>query len=327
MDEKILAKVGPLMTRFCGLGIKMINDKVRNRFYDQLLKECGGKKCIEVGGGSGLLTLLALKHGAEHIVCFEMEVKVCEVLKDVVEHCGYNDKVTIINEKFKSSSIEKYNLQNYDLIFHELFGDNIWNDLGWPIRSTFDRRIDIPIIPNLCINDFYIFDVKEESVSRINNLTQKIPEFNPGVDIELKFIEYYNKCIEYFNIKGNEDSECIVKKINVKTFSSEIKKEFIGEIKHYHRYLFDLNSSDYDDIFIKFKLPKKENPYVLLPIYRVGSSDNILRLDESENSWEKSDAFLITTKKENVWFELNMINGTIKIDDIVVSSGVPLWYD
>ena len=36
----------------------MMEDTVRNKFYDEILKECKGKCCIDVGAGSGLLCLL-----------------------------------------------------------------------------------------------------------------------------------------------------------------------------------------------------------------------------------------------------------------------------
>jgi hypothetical protein len=331
MNKDILTTVGPLMGRFCGLGIKMINDKVRNKFYDELLKKCEGKKCIEVGGGSGILTFIALKHGAKHVTCFEMEKKVYDVLSDVVSYCGMSDKVTLINEKFKSSrSIEKYNLKEYDLLFHELFGDNIWNDLGWPIRSTFDERLSIPIIPNKCISDFYfieIFDWEKIKNTKCDFYLPKIPEFSPGVEIDDLFVNYYSSCIDFYNENHLEEYECLVKKINLNTFFSEVKIPEVSKvIKKHHSFCFDLNSSDYMQTTIKFDLPNLDNPYVFFPIHRVGSDDDILRLDNALDSWDHPGAYLISSKKKDVIFEMDMLNGTIKINDIVVSSGSPLWY-
>lgn len=329
MNDDIISKVGPLMMRFCGLGIQMINDKVRNNFYDQLLESCENKKCIDVGGGSGILTLLALKHGAKHVTCFEMEVQVFEVLNDVINHCGLTDKVTLINKKFKSSDIEKYNLQDYDLIIHELFGNIIWNDLGWPIRSTFDKKIDIEIIPNLCINDFYFIEIDDDKIFKEEEFelyNKKIPKFEPGVLIDEKFVEYYNHCIEYFNTNKNDYDDVFIKKINFSDIIKKFNSDFSKKIKKYYSYSFDLNGDNYDEKIIKFELPLTEKPYLFFPIYRIGTDDQILRLDHSEKSWDHPGAFLIHSKNKNIFFELNMLNGTIKINDIVFSSGSPLWY-
>ena len=318
MNKKILATVGPLMLQSpsCGLNIVMINNKSRNRFYDELLKKCKGKKCIEIGGGSGILTFLALKHGAKHVTCFEMDKKVYDVLSDVVSHCGVSNKVTLINEKFVSSqSIEKYNLKEYDLIFHELFGANMWDDLGWPIRSTFDQKLSIPILPNKCICNFYFIPLTDYK----EMIGQKISKFSPGVELDISFVNYYNSCIDFYNEDRLKEYECLVKKINLDIF--KISKF----IKKYHSFCFDLNDSYYTQTAIKFNLPNLNNSYIFLPIYEVGTDDHIVRLD---NIFEMfPETYLISSKKKDIIFEIDMLNGTTKINDIVVSSGSPSWYN
>lgn len=322
MNKDILTKIGPLMLQSptCGLNISMINNKLRNKFYDELLKKCKGKKCIEIGGGSGILTFLALKHGAKHVTCFEMDKKVYEVLSDVVSHCGISDKITLINEKFVSSkSIKKYNLEGYDLIFHELFGGSIWNDLGWPIRSTFDQKSSIPILPNKCMCNFYIIPLSKDKKVEI---TLKIPKFSPGVELDPLFIDYYNFGIDFHNKNDIKEYECFVKEISLNNFKSS---ELLKSMKKYHSFCFDLSNSDYTQTAIKFNLPNLDNPYIFLPIYEVGFDNNILKLTQA-SGFENPRPYIISSKKKDIIFEIDILNGTTKINDTVIASGVPSWY-
>jgi predicted RNA methylase len=47
-----------------GVYLSMLNDVARNHFYDQILTEVRNQHCVEIGFGTGLLSMLALKHGA-----------------------------------------------------------------------------------------------------------------------------------------------------------------------------------------------------------------------------------------------------------------------
>jgi 2-polyprenyl-3-methyl-5-hydroxy-6-metoxy-1,4-benzoquinol methylase len=51
----------------------MLNDTKRNTAYDECIrKHVGGKIVLDVGSGTGLLSLLAERHGARHITSVEM---------------------------------------------------------------------------------------------------------------------------------------------------------------------------------------------------------------------------------------------------------------
>jgi hypothetical protein len=330
MDDNTTKNIAMLLNRdFCGLSIKLLNSKKRNIFYDKLLIKTGGKKCIDVGSGSGILALLALKHGAKHVVCFESDVLVCKVLEDMVVSCELSDKIQVINKKFKSSHIKEYDLDDYELIFHELFGTSIWDDQGWPIRSTFDTSISIPITPNRCIVDFYIMEIENlNDIPYINdffNKTTKIPKFDPGVEIPQKFINYYNYFIDYNN-NNNLNLNYVSTIINFSKINNEYKNELITKSKKYCRYCFDLNCSDYSEKYIKIELPKLNNPFILLPIYKIGDDEIEANLNDIF-FFTKYLTPLIFPSSDKIIFELNMLNGTIKINDLVFINGVSSWDD
>jgi predicted RNA methylase len=323
IDEKIWSKIGYLMnSASTGLDIDMINNKVRNNFYDKILKKCKNKKCIEVGGGTGLLSIIALKHGATHVTCFEHDLNTYNALNNAIKYCNLQSKITLINENFTSYSIEKHNLYDCELIFHELFGKNLWNDPGWPLRGSFDKKINIEIIPNKLVSNFYIAEVKDEKfVSKLLNKSN-IPKFNPGIEVDEKFVEFYNNCIYKFNnCKDLAKHTCIVKKIKPLTKFNLEKKDF----KKIYTHCFDLNHSNYLETKIKINLPKSKNPYILTSNCKVECDDNQIF------TWQfcgSSEIFFISCASDDVYFELNTLTGIVKIDDIVVSVGdsVDNWY-
>jgi hypothetical protein len=330
IDDSIVKNTAMLLNgNFCGLNIGLINSKKRNIFYDKLLIKTEGKKCIDVGSGSGILALLALKHGAKHVVCFESDVLVCKVLEDMVISCKLSDKIQVINKKFKSSHIKEYNLDDYELIFHELFGPSIWDDYGWPIRSTFDTPISIPITPNRCIVDFYIMEIENLNdspyINDLVNKTAEIPKFDPGVEISQKFIDYYNYVIEYNN-NNNINLNYVFTKIDLSKIENEYKNKLLKKSKKYCRYCFDLNRSDYSEKYIKIELPKLNNPFILLPIYKIGDDEIEGNLNDIF-SFTKYLTLLIFPSPDKIIFELNMLNGTIKINDLVFVNGVSSWHD
>ena len=57
-----------------GVNLSMINDFMRNQFYDRVLsKHVTNQNCTDVGFGTGLLSMIALKHGATHVRAFEVD--------------------------------------------------------------------------------------------------------------------------------------------------------------------------------------------------------------------------------------------------------------
>lgn len=319
MNSESIKKVHELMSTLCGLNIHMMNHKIRNTFYDNILKKCSNKKCIEVGGGSGILSLIAFKHGASHITCFEQEFYTFNVLQEVVDYCKLNDKIKLINEKFTSDSIEKHGLWDYDIIFHELFGQNLWDDIGWPIRNTFNKKIDIEITPNNLISNFYIIETDHNVANELFEKTN-LPRFDPGIEIDDRFVSFYNYCIDEFDSNKNP-TRCSFKLLELKRVTNLIDKK---SIKKYHTHCFDLNNDNYDETVIKIKLPKLDNPYFFLPIYSVSDGEFSMKMDEAIGG--NPEVFFISCSSEDVFFELNMLNGMIKIDNIVASHGVPIWY-
>lgn len=79
----------------------MLNDVERNEKYNRAIENSvdASTSVLDVGTGSGLLSMMAARAGAKHIYACEMVRPVVEAARTVVAANGYSDKITIIGKK------------------------------------------------------------------------------------------------------------------------------------------------------------------------------------------------------------------------------------
>ncbi|MCB0351428.1 MAG: hypothetical protein KDD38_09610 [Bdellovibrionales bacterium] len=107
----------------------MMNDKFRNNFYENLIKDnAGGKTILEVGTGAGLLTLLALKYGAQHISTYEYNPLLHDKLKKLINRYYSNSNRWTLYQKSLFDCDAADLKQEYDIVLHELFSANIFGE-------------------------------------------------------------------------------------------------------------------------------------------------------------------------------------------------------
>lgn len=76
----------------------MLNDRARNRAFADAIAAASiaGKTILDIGAGSGLLSMMAAKRGAAHVYACEMVMPVAEKAAEIVAANGYTDQITII---------------------------------------------------------------------------------------------------------------------------------------------------------------------------------------------------------------------------------------
>ena len=79
----------------------MLNDKQRNEVYEIAIKELvdENKTVLDVGTGSGLLSMLSARAGAKKIFACEMVRPIAEVARNVISANGFADRIKVINKK------------------------------------------------------------------------------------------------------------------------------------------------------------------------------------------------------------------------------------
>ena len=84
-----------------GVNFPMLNDFMRNQFYDRILSRyVQNQSCTDIGFGTGLLTMLALKHGAKHVRAFESDWNRYQLGCEIIRRLGLQSQIELINEKY-----------------------------------------------------------------------------------------------------------------------------------------------------------------------------------------------------------------------------------
>jgi type II protein arginine methyltransferase len=78
----------------------MLNDNQRNlAFHDAIMSvDMAGKTVLDIGTGTGLLSMIAAKNGAKHMYTCEANQVVAEMAVEIIAQNGYADRITVINK-------------------------------------------------------------------------------------------------------------------------------------------------------------------------------------------------------------------------------------
>lgn len=125
-----LIQLQKIVTRFLPPWfIPMLNDKKRNLFYQKMIqKNVTGKTVLEIGAGTGLLSIEAAKTGASHVYACEVNPLLYYLAKKNIESSGFSDKITIFNCHSNDLLLEEHIPKKVDIILSELISTDIFTE-------------------------------------------------------------------------------------------------------------------------------------------------------------------------------------------------------
>jgi hypothetical protein len=172
-----------------GVFLPMLNDVVRNRFYESIIKSTVlGKQCIDIGFGTGILSLLALKHGAEHVVAYEMNQHRFLLAQQIVDELGLGNKITLINSKFDHNTpVEKD-----CVMISETVSTNLWSE---GMFTTMPRTPGHVFLPGNYFLELFVIPVAQDYVDTLKTIAPMHSFFAPGVDLDTKFVNLINQLL------------------------------------------------------------------------------------------------------------------------------------
>ena len=173
-----------------GIGLPMINDVVRNTFYDKILDDVvKDKHCCDVGFGTGFLSLLALKHGAKSVVAYEKSADRYELGQYLIKKLNLQSKITLINDLASTEHLES---DNCDVIFHEIVHQALWGEGLWYIKPKQPGKV---YAPGNYFLEIYASEISDSTVNGLINGECNQDYFNPGIDLPADFINSINNLI------------------------------------------------------------------------------------------------------------------------------------
>lgn len=166
-----------------GVNLAMLNDAVRNHFYNDAIRHSvRDKHCIEIGFGTGLLSVLALQHGARHITAFESDQDRYELGLLVLDRLKLHNKVTLHNSRFCRDTCTDFS----DIIIHEVLAPNLWGERLW-----YSLGAPVSWLPRDVMVDIHCIPVSNRLAENLQGACQDHC-FDPGVDITESFVTLIN---------------------------------------------------------------------------------------------------------------------------------------
>ncbi len=173
-----------------GVNFPMINGYARNSFYDRMLKEeVKDKVCLDIGFGTGLLSVIALKHGAKKVIAYESNYTRFILGTEIISRAGLQDKITLINKRYVFDIIHEH--PEVEIIFCETVDQNLW---GEGLTQSIGSYQSAKLLPSTYIFEVRAFEVPDNFVKRILNPNIEA-KFNPSIDIDQQFVDAVNSLI------------------------------------------------------------------------------------------------------------------------------------
>ena len=78
----------------------MVNDTARNRQFELAITNAvtPDSVVLDIGAGTGLLSMMAARAGARHVIACEANPVLAKVARDVIRNNGYSDRIRVINK-------------------------------------------------------------------------------------------------------------------------------------------------------------------------------------------------------------------------------------
>lgn len=305
-----------------GISIRMITDKKRNEYYEKIIKETVyGKRCIDVGFGTGLLSLIAIKHGAKTIRAYESNSDVYHLGKKLIKYFNLNDKIELLNKKFTVDCIEKTD----QLIIHEVIGSVMYNE---SIYCIFNNKI--PVCPSTYKTEFFLYEVSDRDIETLHmtyplnsNSNRVQQEFFRYKDTPLttgiQLIGGYNDIVpklmsEYLEYQYNNPVQKLNNKI-ISDFTSDQLKLFESLTDGKSVCTIEVNCTE-NRKYIVSKVNKqliKSKNMIIIPTYSVSHNGHTLHLKNTHwnNRIPWQESAILRNVNDDLYIRQNLANGQI----------------
>lgn len=99
---------------------EMVSDKKRViPFKKAIFATCKGKRVLESGTGSAILSILAAKAGAQKVYAVEIDREVAKFAKENIKKAGYQNIITLIEGDVKKVQLKDIDNEKVDVVIAE----------------------------------------------------------------------------------------------------------------------------------------------------------------------------------------------------------------
>lgn len=308
-----------------GVFFPMLVDFRRNQYYDEIIADSvAGKDCIDLGFGTGMLSMMALKHGARHIIAYEKDVNRYHLGCYIIQQLGLENKIDLRHEEFSwKTTVDSNSVIISETVNSQLWAEGLWDSIPRTGRQTW--------LPGSVFMDVIAEPIPAAFANDLFRPAEHFEFFNPAVDLDEKFVSLVNQLSQksepvrdrYYHTDSNQgtvwggwtyvrfaqfDKKPVAGyQIDLGTRLSLIT-DFNGECQE------PVNSS-WDEIELVVELPNSATPILVVP--RVGFKHNTkkgvktLILDTAESWGGGCQPLIVTNGAKTVTIKHNVRSGLI----------------
>lgn len=291
-----------------GVHLSMLNDVARNHFYDQILTEVRNQDCVEIGFGTGLLSMLAIKHGARNVVAYEADPGRYQLGCEVIKILKLQDRITLINQRYDHTFDH-----TQQIVFTETVDNNIW---GEGLYNSLPRQSGKKFLPGQYFLEIYAVPISTDIASSLIQAHEK-NQFSPGVDIDPRFVSYINLLLSKKYNKSIKSKVSLPKGVTELTpmptyIDWAINDTYAG------RYVIDANAPFVDNPVRELRFDTAKQPVLIVPRAGMQHGSNRLYLDTGHWKLPENPA-VINSPNSKVTIEHNLHTGkiTYKLEDLI----------
>ena len=106
---------------------RMMNDRARNQAYDGAIRRAIGPttQVLEIGTGSGLLSMMAARAGAKLVTTCEQVETIAEAAADIVRRNGFDGRIKVIPKRSTQLVVGVDLPERADLLISEILSDRL----------------------------------------------------------------------------------------------------------------------------------------------------------------------------------------------------------
>lgn len=245
-----------------GVYLPMINDVARNQFYDCILPEVRDQDCVEIGFGTGFLSMLALKHGARSIVAYESDPARYQLGCEVIKILKLQDRITLLNQRYTHDCEHAATV-----VFTETVDENLW---GEGLYNSFPRHPGKKFLPGQYFLKLHVVPISTAFAASLSQ-SHEGNYFAPGVDVDTKFVSYVNLLLAKKYHRPVKTKSAVPTGI-INLSPQQSYTHWIRDDTCVAQYTIDANAP-FEDLLIKeFTIDIKNQPMLIVP--RVGMRHN-----------------------------------------------------
>ncbi|MEP3422844.1 MAG: 50S ribosomal protein L11 methyltransferase [Erythrobacter sp.] len=123
----------------------MLADQPRNDAYLAMInRHAKGRRILDIGTGTGLLAMMAVRAGAKHVYACEVNANKADLARDIVAHNGMSDAITVLNAYSLDLDKDRDLDGGVDCVLSELYTANIIGESLLQSMAHAQRELTLP---------------------------------------------------------------------------------------------------------------------------------------------------------------------------------------